>query len=93
MSIITVWNDNREQSGRTLTAAAVATRMAIERNSKILLISTSVGDSTIKNCFFGEDKKNEKLFDVKKMGKELLNTEKSLHFPPSSSKKRPTRTV
>jgi len=54
MSIITFWNDSREQSGRTMTAVAVATRLSIERNSKILLISTSFGDNTIKNCFWGE---------------------------------------
>ena len=41
MSIITFWNDSRDQAGKTLAAMAVATTMAIERNSKILLISTS----------------------------------------------------
>ena len=54
MSIITFWNDCREQSGRTLTSVAVATRMAIERNSKVLLISTSFADTTMGNCFWGE---------------------------------------
>lgn len=68
MSIITFWNDNREQSGRTLTSVAVATRMAIERNSKVLLISTSVADSTMKKCFFGEENKNTKLFAGKDIG-------------------------
>ena len=48
MSIVTFWNDSREQTGQTLTAVAVATKMAIERNIKILLISTSINDSTIK---------------------------------------------
>lgn len=62
MSIITFWNDNREQSGRTLTSVAVATRLSIERNSKILLISTSFGDSTIKNCFWGETKNKNTAF-------------------------------
>ncbi|MBQ2835549.1 MAG: hypothetical protein IJE68_01775 [Clostridia bacterium] len=62
MSIITFWNDSREQSGRTLTSVAVATRMAIERNSKILLISTSFGDSTMKNCFWGDTSKNTSFF-------------------------------
>ena len=58
MSIITFWNDTREQTGRTLTSAVVATRMAIERNSKILLVSTSVSDSTMRKCFFDVDNKN-----------------------------------
>lgn len=56
MAIITFWNDGREQSGRTLTSVAFATRSAIERNSKILLISTSVADPTMENCFFMKEK-------------------------------------
>lgn len=59
MSIITFWNDSREQSGRTLASVAVATRMAIERNSKILLISTSIADNTIQNCFWGSEKQKK----------------------------------
>ena len=55
MSVITFWNDSREQSGRTMTAVAVAMRMSIERNSKILLISTSMDDPTLKNCFWGKE--------------------------------------
>ena len=63
MPIVTFWNDSREQSGKTLTAAAIATKMAIERNSKILLISTSVADPTLKNCFLGNGKqKNTNMF-------------------------------
>lgn len=52
MSIVTFWNDDREQSGRTLTSVAVATSMAIQRNFKILLLSTSYKDPTMKNCFW-----------------------------------------
>lgn len=62
MSIITFWNDSREQSGRTLTSVAVATRMAIERNSKVLLVSTSFGDTTMKRCFFGESETATTIF-------------------------------
>lgn len=66
MSIITFWNDSREQTGQTLTTVAVATRMAIERNIKILLISTSVNDSTIRNCYWGkESNKAEGLFGMR----------------------------
>lgn len=55
MSIVTFWNDDREQTGKTLTSVAVATRMAIERNNRILLISTSFQDPTMKNCFWGNE--------------------------------------
>lgn len=66
MSIVTFWNDDREQSGKTLTAVAVATRMAIERNYKILLISTSFQDTTMGNCFWeNEVQKNAKIFGGK----------------------------
>ena len=66
MPIVTFWNDERDQTGKTLTAVAVATRMAIERNYKILLISTSFQDPTIKNCFWGDEtQKTLKLFGIK----------------------------
>ena len=66
MSIITFWNDDREQSGKTLTSVAVATRMAIDRNFKVLLMSTSFRDSTMKNCFFGDEvQRNLKIFGGK----------------------------
>ena len=57
MSIVTFWNEDREQTGKTLTSVAVATRMAIARNYKILLLSTSFQDPTLRNCFF-EKRKN-----------------------------------
>jgi cellulose biosynthesis protein BcsQ len=59
MSIVTFWNDDREQTGKTLTSVAVAVRMAMERNFKILLISTAYRNKTMSNCFF-EDR-NEKM--------------------------------
>ena len=52
MSIVTFWNDDREQSGKTLTTVAVGTKMAIERNFKILILSTAYQDPTMKNCFW-----------------------------------------
>ena len=52
MPIVTFWNNRREQTGKTLTSVAVATKMAIERNFKILLISTAYKDPTMKNCFW-----------------------------------------
>ena len=59
MSIVTFWNDSREQTGKTLTSVAVATKMAIERNLKILLISTAYKDPTMKNCFWVSDNKKK----------------------------------
>lgn len=62
MSIVTFWNDDREQTGKTLTAIAIATEMAIERNYKILLISTSFRDTTTRNCFWKNTKKSNLQF-------------------------------
>lgn len=42
----------KKQIGQTLSSVAIATKMAIERNLKILLVSTSVNDMTIKRCFW-----------------------------------------
>lgn len=66
MPIVTFWNDDREQTGKTLTSVAVATRMAIARNYKILLLSTSFQDPTLRNCFFeNEMQRTLKIFGGK----------------------------
>ena len=40
MSVVTFWNDGKEQTGKTLSIAAISTYMAIEHNYRILIIST-----------------------------------------------------
>ena len=52
MSIVTFWNSGREQTGKTLSIAAIATYMAIEHNYKILVVSTGYKDTTLDNCFW-----------------------------------------
>ncbi len=44
--------------GNTSSAVALATQIAIEHNIKVLLISTSLNDSLIKDSFWQEKKKN-----------------------------------
>lgn len=63
MSIVTFWNDKKEQTGKTLSAVAVATYMAIEHNYKILVISTGLNDKALDNCFWKE-KKAKKNFGI-----------------------------
>ena len=63
MSVVTFWNDKKEQTGKTLSAVAVATYMAIEHNYKILVISTGFNDKTLDNCFWKE-KKLKKNFGI-----------------------------
>lgn len=54
MSIVTFCGTRKEQVGKTLSLVAVATNMAIEHNKKILIISASYNNDTIKNCYWGE---------------------------------------
>ena len=54
MSIVTFWNGTNQQCGSTSCAVAVATQMAIDHNMKILLVSTSLNDRLIKECFWQE---------------------------------------
>ena len=63
MSVVTFWNDKKEQTGKTLSAVAVATYMDIEHNYKILVISTGFNDKTLDNCFWKE-KKAKKNFGI-----------------------------
>lgn len=56
MSVITFWNDGREQTGKTLSIAAISTYMAIEHNYRILIISTGYRDDTLNQCFWKEKK-------------------------------------
>ncbi|MBR3163644.1 MAG: hypothetical protein IKF17_06075 [Clostridia bacterium] len=64
MSIVSFWNQGEEESGKTSAIIALATHMAIEHNYRILVISTSVNDDTIKNAFWKENntRKNLGLF-------------------------------
>lgn len=59
MSVVTFWNNRKEQTGKTLSLAAICTHMAIEHNYKILVISTAYQDKNLDNCFWA-DKKTKK---------------------------------
>ena len=60
MSIVTFWNNRKEETGKTLSIAAIATHMAIEHNYKILVISTGHKDETLDRCFWQEKKQAKK---------------------------------
>lgn len=59
MSVITFVNSIKEETGKTMSLAAIATHMAIEYNNKILIISTTNKEGKLKACFF-EDKEIKK---------------------------------
>jgi len=51
MAIITLWNPERRQSGQTMSAIAISTYLAIESNSKVLLLSTECNDKMLESAF------------------------------------------
>ncbi len=61
MSVITFWNNGKEQSGKTLSLAAICTHLAIEHNYRILVISTGYQDETLDNCFWKPQKAKKNL--------------------------------
>ena len=52
MSIVTFWNNGKEQTGKTLSLAAISTQLAVEHNYRILVISTGYQDENLDNCFW-----------------------------------------
>lgn len=60
MSVISFWSQGKEETGKTSAVIALATHMAIEHNYRILVVSTSLNDSTMLNAFWGETKKKSK---------------------------------
>ena len=61
MSVITFWNDGKEQTGKTLAIAAITTHMSIEHNYKILVVSTGHKDTTLDRCFLGRKKEKKEI--------------------------------
>ncbi len=61
MSVITFWNNSREETGKTSAIAAIVTHMAIEHNYKILVVSTGYKDKTLDRCFWEERKVKKNL--------------------------------
>lgn len=61
MSVVTFWNSGKEQTGKTLSIAAISTYMAIEHNYRILVISTGKEDKTLDRCFWEEKKVKKNL--------------------------------
>ena len=61
MSIVTFYKSSIEQTGKTMSIAAIATYMAIEHNYRILVISTTNREDSLKRCFWEEKKKKKNL--------------------------------
>lgn len=73
MSIVTFWGSGKEQVGKTLAVVAIATNMAIEHNKKILVVSASYNNDTLKNCYWNEETTKKNSIFRPKAGVELEN--------------------
>lgn len=51
--------EQKNKFGTTSSSVAFATELAIKHNIKILLVSTSLNDNLMKECFWSEKKKNK----------------------------------
>lgn len=73
MPVITFWSNNKKAIGQTVSAAATATKMAMEHNYKILLVSVDFMDRTIENCF-GAQQSNQAIV------KSIFSSPKQVNF-------------
>lgn len=68
MAIITFKSNETKETGQTLSLAAVATKMAIEHNYKVLIVSTNFKDETLESCFWDLSKTNTPIIGNGKAG-------------------------
>lgn len=52
MAIISFWSGENRESAQTLSMVAVATRMAVEHNFRILVVDATFQDDTLERCFW-----------------------------------------
>ena len=52
MAVIAFWSSSNKETGQTVSAAAIATYMAIEHNFRILLVDATFHDDTLERCFW-----------------------------------------
>jgi len=52
MAVIAFWSDSKKETGQTVSAAVIATYMAIEHNFRILLVDATFNDDTLERCFW-----------------------------------------
>ncbi len=57
MAIITFWNEQKKQTGKTMSTVAIATYMAIEHNARTLIVSTDSNQEKFKDVFGKRKKK------------------------------------
>lgn len=66
MAIVSFWSNTKKETAQTLSMIAIASYIAVENNSKILMIDTNLNDKTIQNAFWQEKDETTKKM-IKKM--------------------------
>ena len=64
MAIITFYNANSEETGKTSSLIAIATYMSIEHNVKNLIVSTTNKEDRIRRAYWKEEKKPKFSFGI-----------------------------
>lgn len=62
MAIITFWSDTKKETAQTLSMIALASYLAVENNSKILIVDANNNDSTIVDAFWPQVESNTRKF-------------------------------
>lgn len=78
MSVITFVNNLDEETGKTMSLVAIATNMAIEYNSRILIISTTNKEDKIRDCYFEETQIKKNRMGIFGEIKETIDTENGI---------------
>ena len=71
MAVIAFWSSSDKETGQTVSAAAIATFMAIEHNFRILLVDATFNDDTLERCFWTVNNKTS--LTAQKMNKGKLD--------------------
>ena len=54
MPIVTFWSNTRKETAQTLSMLAIASYMAVEKNTRILMVDVNSNDKTIQNAYFND---------------------------------------
>lgn len=69
MAIISFWSGDNKSNGQTLSMAAIATQMCVERNMRTLMVNAIFNDDTLERCFWNIKQNNRSFAKILNPGK------------------------
>ncbi len=78
MSVITFWNQEDQETGKTMSLIAIATYMAIEHNVRTLILSTTNKKDRINTAFFEQEKKKKFSLGIFGPNTNMIDTESGI---------------